>query len=312
MDIRTETRRLGDASHEVVVLSAGGAEAELWPGLGGNCVRWSAPGLGDLLFSPPLDELAGRPTRGGIPVLFPFPNRIRAGKYAFAGMSYQLPLNDSTNQHAIHGFTPRSPWRHDGATMRFAIAADAPDRLPVWPGNLELDVTWSLSASALAADIVVRNPGDSPVPFGLGLHPYLKLAGAEDRLTVPADRLWELVDCLPTGTTLELDSTHDIRKPRPVGGLKLDDVYTGLIGSTRDGLRLTGRLDRIDNVWIETRATEGFREAVVFTPPHGQAVCVEPYTCATDAANLQPEAGWRILKAGEKWVGRVKWEAGRG
>ncbi len=30
-------------------------------------------------------------------------------------------------------------------------------------------------------------------------------------------------------------------------------------------------------------ASPGFREVVAFTPPHRQAFCVEPYTCATDA-----------------------------
>ena len=36
-------------------------------------------------------------------------------------------------------------------------------------------------------------------------------------------------------------------------------------------------------------------------PPHRKAVCLEPYTCVTDAANLQArgiDAGWRELPAG--------------
>jgi aldose 1-epimerase len=58
-----------------------------------------------------------------------------------------------------------------------------------------------------------------------------------------------------------------------------------------------------------------FREIVAYTPPHGRSVCLEPYTCVTDAVNLAPrgiDTGWRVLAPGEEvhlWfaihVGRV-------
>jgi len=50
----------------------------------------------------------------------------------------------------------------------------------------------------------------------------------------------------------------------------------------------------------------------VFTPPHRQAFCAEPYTCPTDAVNLQGrvgDVGWAELPPGgrtslvvELWV----------
>ena len=45
------------------------------------------------------------------------------------------------------------------------------------------------------------------------------------------------------------------------------------------------------------------------TPPHRQAVCLEPYTCPTDAINLQQrgvDAGLLVLQPGEKWSGVVE------
>jgi aldose 1-epimerase len=48
-------------------------------------------------------------------------------------------------------------------------------------------------------------------------------------------------------------------------------------------------------------ADEWFRDLVIFTPPHRQAFCVEPYTCTTDAINLQArgiESGWQVLPPG--------------
>jgi aldose 1-epimerase len=52
-----------------------------------------------------------------------------------------------------------------------------------------------------------------------------------------------------------------------------------------------------------------FRELVVFTPPHRQAIALEPYTCATDAINLQTQgidAGLLVLRPGEEWKGVVE------
>jgi aldose 1-epimerase len=56
-----------------------------------------------------------------------------------------------------------------------------------------------------------------------------------------------------------------------------------------------------------------FRESVLFIPVHRQAICVEPYTCATDAINLREkniDAGLRQLAPGETWRGvvEVRWE----
>jgi aldose 1-epimerase len=48
---------------------------------------------------------------------------------------------------------------------------------------------------------------------------------------------------------------------------------------------------------------------VVYTPAHRQAFCIEPYTCVTDAVNLQArgiETGWRVLAPGDRWTGVVE------
>ena len=41
--------------------------------------------------------------------LFPFPSRINQGKYSFEGIDYQLPINDVSRGHAIHGFVDGAP-----------------------------------------------------------------------------------------------------------------------------------------------------------------------------------------------------------
>jgi aldose 1-epimerase len=60
---------------------------------------------------------------------------------------------------------------------------------------------------------------------------------------------------------------------------------------------------------LAVRAAPAFREVVAFTPQNRQAVALEPYTCTTDAINLQPrgvDAGLLVLPPGGSWSGVVE------
>ncbi|MFN0215071.1 MAG: hypothetical protein ACKVT2_12515, partial [Saprospiraceae bacterium] len=37
-------------------------------------------------------------------ILFPFPNRLKDGKYRWLGKEYQFPINNAATGNAIHGF----------------------------------------------------------------------------------------------------------------------------------------------------------------------------------------------------------------
>jgi aldose 1-epimerase len=314
-----ETRRvIAGKDESVIALTADDAMAELLPGLGCNCIRWQV-GSRDLLYSPPLDELAERPTRGGIPILFPFPNRIRDGHFVWDGHSYQLPKNDSAKQNAIHGFSPRAPWRpiDRGTTAtdawlraEFQISADARDCRNLWPADARLALTIRLSRSALRYEAAVENPDAKPLPFGLGYHPYFAVT-PDCRVQTPARARWELIDGLPIGRRLPLEGAFDLREPRPVGELTLDDVYTDFPDTPpgADGLVERGRVEYPGIGALRVRTSPAFRELVLFTPPHRKAVCLEPYTCPTDAIHLKEreDVGWRVLPPGGRWEGMVEY-----
>ena len=95
--------------------------------------------------------------------------------------------------------------------------------------------------------------------------------------------------------------------------LQLDDVLTDLrpiAVDQQDGLGLAGVVahpsgERMLTLW----AGPDFRELVLFTPPHREAICLEPYTCTTDAINLSAsgiDAGLRVLQPGETWRGVIE------
>jgi len=322
---RQQTRAVAPGREETIyTLEApdGRARASVWPAGGFNCSEWQVvreEGKLDLLYAAPDFFTSGRPTRSGIPVLFPFPNRIRGGRFSWDGKEYVLPGNDPSGHNAIHGFACRRPWRvaemgadeHSAwVTGEFQGSVDARDAAGLWPADYLLRLTCRLTPDGLRLEALVRNPDRVPLPFGLGYHPYLHIwRGAEATVTAPAGAFWELQDSLPTGKRLPLDAARNLNEPRPFESLQLDDVLTDLPATTVPcGLCLRGTV-RQGTAAVQVLADPAFRELVVFTPPHREAVCLEPYTCVTEAVNLQQrgvDAGWRVLDPMDTWAGVVE------
>jgi aldose 1-epimerase len=329
--LRTEERRFGSWTSAVLVLEdeTGSARAEVLPDVGFNCWRWQAVVEGqrlDVLFGELQHFALNVPTRSGIPILFPFPNRIRAGRFTWEGRDYQLPPNDPGNKNAIHGFACRRAWRviaqgsddqSAWVTGEFHAAADAPETRSLWPADYRLRVTYRLAATRLRLEAEVDNPDQVALPFGLGYHPYFRVpfvvgGAAEDcTILVPARELWQLQECLPAGTRSAPDAARDLTTPRSFGELTLDDALTDLPATPgADGLCPRGELRAgPQGLRLEVRASEAFGQVVVFTPGNRQAFCIEPYTCITDAINLEKrglDTGLLVLPPGEKWSGVVE------
>lgn len=323
--IETDERSAGGRVGTVYTLSRPdiGSLIEVWPDHGFNCLRWRAGGH-DLLYQAPDWADNPVPTRSGVPILFPFPNRLRDGVYQYRGRTYELPKNDSARANAIHGLAPRYPWRVFGygadttsawVHADFQVETDAPDAAAHWPPGGLLSAVYRLGPERLRIELRVRNLGETPFPFGVGLHPYFRLPSPDVGryvLHAPARSVWPLADSLPTGERRPVPDELNWNRPRTIGGTQLDTVYgdLGAIQEDAGGLLLRATLGDADRPGrLELWTTADFRESVLFTPPHRRAVCLEPYTCVTDAANLQARgiaAGWRELGAGGQWAGVVE------
>ena len=329
--IRTESRATQGGWDGTVFLledDVGTNRALIWPAFGFNCCSWQVMRRGqmlDLLYADPQLFNDSKPTRSGIPILFPFPNRIRDGRFVWEGKEYRLPLNDSTGKNAIHGFPCRKPWRvvAQGAdahsawlTGEFRASVDAPEALPLWPADYRLRVTYRLSAAHLWIEAEVQNSDRWTLPFGLGYHPYFRTPfvpggnAASCLAQAPAASYWELQDSLPTGQRLPVDVARDLDVPRACGELSLDDILTRLPITAVKGLCLRGVVqDPKAGAALRVSTSPDFRELVAFTPANRQAICLEPYTCTTDAINLQQrgiDAGLLVLPPGETWRGVVE------
>ncbi len=293
-----------------------GSTARIAPELGFNCFEFRGV-VGDQTVEV-LDAVSGfesglqRASGSGIPILFPFPNRIHQGRFVWEGKEYCLPGTDKWG-NAIHGLCMDRPWRviqqsDDLVTGQFQLSLDAPDRLSLWPSDFVIEVSYELIHARLRSRFRISNPGLESLPWGLGTHPYFKVplnptSRYEDCLVeVPARKRWELENCLPTGKRLDLDESNDLREGAYLSVLKLDDVYTDLEyeGPQFDCLVV----DESAGLQITLTCPPIFREIVAFTPPNRAAVCLEPYTCPTNAVNLSAaghDVGWRILGPGQEF-----------
>ena len=295
-----------------------GSTARIAPELGFNCFEFRAMVNGrpvDVLDAAPGFDAGGqRPSGSGIPILFPFPNRIRAGQFAWQGQEFSI-LNTVGDKlgNATHGLCLDRPWRvtakgDDFVSGQFQLSVDAPDRLGMWPTDFLIEVDYELVHNRLRANFRIGNPSDRPLPWGLGTHPYFKLPLGESSrvenclIEVPCAQRWELIDCLPTGNLLELDEAFDLRDGAYVNTVKLDDVYTTVLceGPQFDCLLI----DEQAGLQVTLTSPPIFREIVAFMPPNRAAVCLEPYTCPTDAINLTArgiDCGWRTLGPGSEF-----------
>jgi len=305
-----------------------GCRAKIAVDSGFNCFSFTAvteSGVRvDVLSSADGFEAGGQPaSRSGIPLLFPYPNRIAGGRYSWSGRDYQLtpdqvPFDQAGN--AIHGFCMDRPWRivsqsESSVTAVFRTSVDAPERLALWPADAEIEIKYELRGSCLQSLITIRNPSDQPLPWGFGTHAYFKLPlsrfSSAEQCTIyaPTSRTWVLDEYLPSGKIQSARAGADLSSSPAFGGLKLDDIYTEVAAYNREVIcRIT---DPEAHIKVEQRFPAVFREIVAFTPPWAAAVCLEPYTCVTNAVNLQQQgidAGLQVLPPGETWTGRIEIE----
>ena len=304
----------------VITDAASGSTARIAPQLGFNCFEFksvppSGPEVDVIDCEPGFVEGNGRYSANGIPLLFPFPNRIREGRFTWEGHEYHLPEGEVgyNNGNAIHGFCLDRAWRiteqtESSATGEFQLSVDAPERADLWPADFIIRVKYTVSGAALVCDVEVTNPDSRPLPWGFGTHAYFKLplspSGDAKQCLVeaPAHKQWELVECMPTGACNPVGESADLREGAYFDTLQLDDVLGGLVA--QNGQIETAVYDESAGLKLIQRFSDDFRELVVFTPPWTTAVCMEPYTCVTDAINLEAsgtDAGWRVLQAGQSW-----------
>ncbi len=276
--------------------------ARIAPTLGATCFEYRVNHEGTprhILEPPPdLPSLATRLTGHGTPILFPFPNRIRDGRWTYRGETHQFADSGPGRNH-IHGLVYNRPWQvaavaaeqdSAGCTMTFD-SLDHDEVGEQYPFAFQLVVTYTLRDSSLSLQFSATNVGETDMPMGVGFHPYFAAPIAPETdpsdclITVPADAYWKLDEFLPTGDVRDVADKYDLRAGRSFEGMRFDDVFTQVVLDD-DGLSRCVVDDRGIGLRTVVESDPIFRELVVYTPPGRRSICFEPYTCPTDAPNL--------------------------
>ncbi|QDU00074.1 aldose 1-epimerase [Gimesia aquarii] len=307
-----------------------GSTAHILPELGFNCYQFRAmvdDQIIDVIDAHPEFQYGEqRPSSSGIPILFPFPNRIANARFQWEGVTYELPTDKTyhdNNGNAIHGFCLDQPWRVIAQEETFAIAQfqlsiDGKHLLKYWPGDIFIEVKYEVRGATLRADFRIGNPGHTSVPWGLGTHPYFKVPLSEQGslqnclIEAPATEEWVLENCLPTGEKIAIQKSHDLREGAWLDQLKADHVLSGLPEETDQYECLV--MDEQGGLVISQDYDSLFSELVVFTPPNRNCVCLEPYTCVTNAINMtrkDVETGLRVLPPGSEIKTWIEIRAGK-
>jgi aldose 1-epimerase len=240
--------------------------------------------------------------------LIPWPNRIRDGKYSFAGETQQLPLTEPARGNASHGLVRYLPWAladrtPDAVTNRIRIYPQ-----PGWPGWLEASITHRVAEDGLTVTIEATNVGDVEVPFGYGAHPYLTVGESvvdQVGLTVPAASYLEVDERLLPVRVLPVAGTDkDLRSGPGLGALNLDTAMTDLDRDEAGCWHVVlARGDRSCELWGD--ATMKWLQVFTGGPHRDGGIAVEPMTCGPDAFNPGPtHDNLIVLRAGENFTGR--------
>ena len=221
----------------------------------------------------------------GIPLLYPWANRLAEPAYRAAGREVRLPGPDGRypvdpNGLPIHGALPGLlRWETEasggGDRLRARLAWDGPELTPLFPFEHEVEYEARAEDDRLHVTLTVRATGGGPVPVSFGFHPYLTLPG------VPREE-WEIG--LGATERLLLDG-HSIptgaREPLEPRRFRLadqdwDDALAGLADPPAFSAAAEGR-------GVTVTFGEGYRFAQVYTPAGRQFICFEPMVAPTNA-----------------------------
>jgi aldose 1-epimerase len=223
-------------------------------------------------------------------LLAPWPNRIRDGRYSYAGRDLQLGLTEASRGNATHGLARWAAWtveEHSSASVSLTYRLMAQSGYP-WAADLH--VLYDLSADGLTVTQTATNLSPEPAPYASGAHPYLRVgAGPVDgwELTLPAaTRLVTDEQLIPVGEEAVEDTAYDFRVTRPIRDTVLDHAFgdldrdengvaTAVVRSVESGEGVALWVDQ-RHPWLQVYSAEQ-------DPVPRQAVAIEPMTAPPNA-----------------------------
>ena len=231
-----------------------------------------------------LDAYVDKGKTMGIPILYPWANRLGANTYEADGAVITLTAGADgvrTDEHGapMHGVLAADPnWKvthRSDHEVTAVLDYDTPRLLASFPFPHVLTQHVALADRTLTISTTVAPTTTVGVPLCFGYHPYLVIPGvprAQWHLSTPAMRHLPVDDRgIPTGGHEEWASTAELLASTEYDD-GFDQVPTGAVFSLAAGGR------RID-VTFES----GYPAAQLFAPGSDDLIGIEPMAAPTDA-----------------------------
>jgi aldose 1-epimerase len=277
----------------------------------------------------------------GVPLLWPWANRLDEGAFWANGKKYTFNLdigvigrggrggrggaaaNPATPPPPppplipIHGFVQNATqWelveaKADANSAWVTSRLDFykyPDWMAQFPFAHTLEMTYRLKDGSLEVFTKINNLSTQPMPVTIGFHPYFVLSDStreEWTFGIGAKTHWLLApNKIPTGETEPIEK---FIPGQPEGaalkGLNIDDVFTDLIRDARGRatMWMQGKQQR-----IEVSMGPNYKTAVVYSPgpPNNEFIAYEPMAGITNAMNAAQKGLYKELQSvapGQAW-----------
>lgn len=282
----------------LVMLDNGMLRLTVNPDVGGAVVRFdrlTARGPEPLMRPGSASERD--PNRLAMYPLVPWSNRIGGGGFAWRGRHYTLADNMPGEPLPIHGDGWQRAWQvEEQGDTRLRLGLRSFHQPPF---DYRAELTYRLENDALEVALAVTHLGESPAPYGLGLHPWFPRSAAVS-VDAAAEGVWEVDDVqLPTEwRRLSAGEPWDFSRGTTLPERKIDNLFTGWNG--RALLRWPER-----GMALEVNADTS--RYLVFSPcEQADFFCLEPVSHAVDAhRSVDPQRqGLVELGRGERYAMR--------
>ena len=257
--------------------AASGDQLRVVPERGGLLVGWRCSGEERLYFDAERFADPSKSVRGGIPVLFPVCGNLPDGA---------LVLPQGRFSVAQHGFARDLPWElaalDSGDGIRLTLS-DSPATYSAYPFQFQLSLDYQLEPDALAIRAVVEHRAGAaeagPMPFALGLHPYLQVASlAQARVDGLPERCWDHL------TAAEAATADQLARVEKGVDLRVEGL---------DGSGLAPRVCTGTGAAVELQMQPPFAHAVLWSDPPRPMLCLEPWSAPRGELGLQLQPGER-------------------
>jgi len=278
-----------------VVLANGALEAVVLPTCGGALLELALRRPDGNRIE--LLRTASRPWRDAQPEdtacfpLVPWSNRISGGGFLTAGGVVRLEPNRPNEPYPIHGEGWLLPWTvAERGDSRVALELDRADASPY---RYTARLTYRLAGAALRMRLSVTHTGTSPMPYGLGFHPWFPFTPGVS-LRASAKGMWQEREGHLPGEHGPVPAALDFASARDVPDRWVNNAFDGW-----DGRAELDWPDRGAHLTLECPEASYF---VLYHPPAAAFVCFEPVTHPVDAFHLPPprrDEGLTWLNTGE-------------